>query len=152
MNLDGQSDIVALRQGGPGNGNLEVLIGDGVGGFDLLPATRVGSGAFELRVRELNGDGIPDVVTSAPNGMYVLLGNGDGSFQPAVFYVTEPGPFLNSIAVGDVDGDLDFDVALTNYDDSEVEFFLNNGTGISARLRSPTTVRLPDLSKSRWMI
>ena len=130
VNLDGHSDIVAMRQGGPGNGHLEILLGDGLGGFDILPATEVGFGAFELRVQDLSADGIPDVVTGATNGMYVLLGNGDGSFQPAEFYFTEPGPFPNSIAVGDVDADSDVDVAVTNYDDSEVEVFLNNGAGV----------------------
>jgi FG-GAP-like repeat len=35
---------------------------------------------------DLNGDGIPDLLLGASDGFYVMLSNGDGSFQPARLY------------------------------------------------------------------
>jgi hypothetical protein len=52
-------------------------------------------------VGDLNGDGKPDLVISGANGqMTVLLGNGDGSFQPPVSY-----PVAGPAAIGDINGD-----------------------------------------------
>ena len=42
----------------------------------------------------------------------VLLGNGDGTFKPAVAYPTGPNPF--SLAVGDFKGDGKLDLAVTS--------------------------------------
>src|SRR5206468_8369183 len=64
----------------------------------FLPPVNYGSGGFapvSLAVADLNGDGKPDLVAgnlSDGKGqerfLGVLLGNGDGSFRPAVPYDT----------------------------------------------------------------
>ena len=75
-------------------------------------------------VADVNGDGKPDLVV--PNGcsnggcsdsepIGVLLGNGDGVFQPALTYGsggTSSG--LGSVAIADVDGDGKPDMVVTN--------------------------------------
>ena len=43
----------------------------------------------------------------------VLLGNGDGSFQSAVNYDTDSYP--SSVAIGDLNGDGDPDLAVANW-------------------------------------
>jgi hypothetical protein len=57
----------------------------------------------------------------------VLLGNGDGTFQSAVDYGAGDEPC--SIAIGDLDGDDDVDLAVANSWSDTVSVFLGNGDG-----------------------
>jgi hypothetical protein len=57
----------------------------------------------------------------------VLLGNGDGSFQGAVNYGAGDGP--GSVAIGDLNGDDNLDLATANTWYSEVSVLLGNGDG-----------------------
>src|SRR5262249_48269205 len=51
-------------------------------------------------IADLNGDGKADLVaTYTDPGVSILLGNGDGTFGPAVNYATNYGP--QTVAVGD---------------------------------------------------
>ena len=57
----------------------------------------------------------------------VLLGNGDGSFQSAVNYGADDGP--SSVAIGDLNGDGDLDLAVANRWSANVSVLLGNGDG-----------------------
>lgn len=63
--------------------------------------------AYTPVVADINGDGYPDLVMGTEAGIQVLLGNGDGTFQPAALVVDSVNetqvPY--SIAVADVNGD-----------------------------------------------
>src|SRR5215831_815940 len=87
---------------------------------------------------DLNGDGITDFIT--PNStlnfqlVSVLLGNGDGSFQPVRNFAS--GGFGTVAAVvADFDGDSKQDVAVASK--SGVSVLLGNGTG---NLGAPKTI------------
>jgi len=136
VNNDGKLDILAgngcsIISGGSCSfeGAVGVLLGNGDGTF--RPAVNFGSGGyanFQLKVivADVNGDSKPDLLTlngcttsCSPNGpphgsVGVLLGNWDGTFQKAVTYTTT-GYFATSIAVGDLNGDHNLDIVLTNY-------------------------------------
>jgi hypothetical protein len=99
------------------------------------------TGANYLAVADLNGDGKMDiaVANACPprsefcGGDYdgyvgILLGNGDGTFQPAVVYDAE-GVSTDGIAVGDVNGDGIPDVVVSNADSDTVGVFIGNGDG-----------------------
>jgi hypothetical protein len=60
---------------------------------------------WNLVVRDVTGDGIPDIIaTTGSDGLYTLVGHGDGTFD-----VNGPDPSSGSrpsaVATGDVDRD-----------------------------------------------
>jgi hypothetical protein len=68
-----------------------------------------GSVAQAIAVADVNKDGKPDVIVAnqGPEGsdvVGVLLGNGDGTLQPAATY-TVKFPGANAVAIGDLNGD-----------------------------------------------
>jgi hypothetical protein len=71
------------------SGDVDVGLGHGDGTFGASTTYTV-SAASSLVVADVNGDGIPDIVTTGPGHfsqghvVSVLLGNGDGTFAPPV--------------------------------------------------------------------
>ena len=57
----------------------------------------------------------------------VLLNNGNGTFAAAVTYNVGTEPY--SVAVGDLNGDNNPDLAVANNSDNNVSVLLNNGNG-----------------------
>ena len=86
-----------------------------------------------LYVADFNGDGKLDLAALTQyNGVFIYLGNGDGTFQTAVGYSTvdpnHPNNYTASgMAVGDLNGDGKLDIAVTESNGMAV--LLNNGNG-----------------------
>jgi hypothetical protein len=128
FNGDGNLDLaVAL-------GNLAavaILLGNGDGTFQppRLVAT-AGSALYfplALTVGDFNHDGRLDIVTANNAvGASVLLGNGDGTFQPYRLLGSSQGP--SWITSGDFNGDGILDLAVTTGADT-VDISLGNGDG-----------------------
>jgi hypothetical protein len=83
---------------------------------------------------DLTGNGNQDIVVvnqgESPDfqsSVSVLLGNGDGSFQPAI--TTDVLPGADSVAVGDFHGDGHLDLVLANRVTDVVEVLRGNGDG-----------------------
>ena len=87
-----------------------------------------GSHPSSVAVGDFNGDGISDLVVANGNSgnVSVLLGDGDGTFEPPVNYAAGTGP--SSVAVGDFNGDRNADLAVAN-NDGTVSVLLGNGDG-----------------------
>jgi len=89
--------------------------------------------AYQPVVGDLNGDGIPDLVEVVNgSGVAVLLGNGDGTFQPASSIPIGAG--VTYLAMGDFNGDGKLDLAVslaaTGYPPlGSIEILLGNGDG-----------------------
>jgi hypothetical protein len=115
--------------------DVRVLLnqGDGAGTFDpfLTPPTAVGDRASPNEPGDFNRDGIVDfcVANINDNTISVLLGNGDGSFQPQQLITVGATP--RGVAVLDVDGDGDMDIVNANAGGlGNMSLLLNDGNGI----------------------
>ena len=133
FNRDGKLDLaVASSQ----DNNVSVLLGNGDGTFQPPVNYSAGSGPSSVAVGDFNGDGRLDLVvadqgtTNGDNKINVLLGNGDGTFQPAVSYNTGPNPTSVAVADFNADGKLDLVVATNgNISNNTVSILLGNGDG-----------------------
>jgi hypothetical protein len=81
-------------------------------------------------VGDFRGNGRLDLITTGNNQVSVLLGNGDGTFQPAVDYLAGYG--ARSVVVADFDGDGKLDVVTANNGEGTVSVLLGNGDGTFA--------------------
>jgi hypothetical protein len=95
LNGDGWPDLVVGSTDGAGQPNISVLLNNGNGTFQAAVGySSVGFDVTSVAVADVDGDGKPDLVvanqcsdTSCNNSsVAVLLGNGDGTFRPAVTY------------------------------------------------------------------
>jgi FG-GAP-like repeat len=96
-------------------------------GFD----ERHGTSSFpwgEIALGDFNEDGNLDlaVADSGSNAVSVLLGNGNGTFQPQVSVST--GSFPQGVVAGDFNRDGRIDLAVANLDDNTVSVLLQDGT------------------------
>ncbi len=131
FNGDGKLDLVV---GNVSDGTLTYFPGNGNGSFGTPQLLTVGGQPFALAVADLNRDGKLDLVvtigsfdTTQAQSIAVLLGNGDGSFQPAVAYATDATPM--GIVLADFNGDGLLDVAVACYGSNSVSVLLGNGNG-----------------------
>ncbi len=86
----------------------------------------------DVAVADFNGDGIPDmaIVDQSGQKVFVLLGNGDGTFTAASGSpVTVSGNTLVGIAAGDFNNDGNVDLAVTDWGSNKVYILLGNGNG-----------------------
>ncbi len=137
VNRDGKPDIVVADCGAnifcptSAPGSLSVLLGNGDGTFQTAASYKSGGiSTMSVAVADMNGDGKPDLLAAnwgSRNTVTVLLGNGDGTFQPAVSYGAVSAPM--SIAVADVDGDGKLDLLVANYGDDTVGVLPGTGDG-----------------------
>src|SRR5439155_9672381 len=80
---------------------------------------------------DLNGDGALDIIVCSGSGdpgtVSVLLGNGDGSFQPVDNHAVGSNP--RSLAIADVNRDGVLDVITADFGSGTVSVLLGNGDG-----------------------
>jgi hypothetical protein len=110
---------------------LSIYLGNGDGTFQSPSVSTYSADAFGgVAVGDYNKDGKLDlaiaVYLSTGYAVDILLGNGDGTFQPPVSYAAIVGD--SSVAAADFNGDGDLDLVLSG-GASQVAVFLGNGDG-----------------------
>jgi hypothetical protein len=101
-----------------------MLRNDGHASLAVSTIATVGSEPLGIAAADLDGDGFTDlaVTSSATNRLYVLGGNGQGSFTPRPALAT--GSFPVGVAIADLDRDGYSDVVVANQQENNVTVFL----------------------------
>ena len=156
VNGDGKPDVIVVNctSAACSEGGVGVLLGNGDG--TLQPVKTFDAGGFNteaVAVADIDGDGKADLIvancsvatdtcgTGTPGWVGVLLGNGDGTFQPAINY-SSGGGWVFSLVVADLNGDRKPDVVAGNYWPGSLGVLLNSSgkpgkatsTGLSSSL------------------
>ena len=137
FNNDGNLDVMVGDDGYKFASQGAVFLGDGHGDFKEQALFGQGTGDFggPVALGDFNGDGKLDVLylceVQGVAALWVLLGNGDGTFQGphSVLSLQNVG---GGVGVGDFNGDGRLDVAIgavsgTNF--PPIQIFLGNGDG-----------------------
>ena len=158
FNGDGAIDIAAADAA---SGRVIVFLGKGDGTFPSTKSILLGSGFIALSVvsGNLNQDNKPDLVATfqptdatQAGGLAVLLGKGDGTFQPPAM-ITLPGPVVFNptapLAVADFnkDGNLDVVTVVQGSGSNQLVLFLGDGDGtFQAPSSQPTITHPPSIA------
>ena len=131
LNSDGKIDLAVA---GANSQVVSVLLGNGDGTFAAKKDSPTGAAASSIAVADFNHDGILDVLTNqcdatcqvgAAGNVLLLLGNGDGTFQPPTLYPV--GKVPDAVVAADFNRDGFPDVAVADYFSGTADVLLNTG-------------------------
>jgi Flp pilus assembly secretin CpaC len=153
FNKDGHPDIAVANQT---DGTISILEGNGDGTFTIpttscaptprsfpsciqLPSVMAGTTTMPaapsaIVTGDFDGDGNTDIAVTDKNNkrVLILLGNGDGTFQAPVAYMTGSNPV--ALVAQDFDGDGHPDLAVVNQGDNTVSILLGTIVNTTQRV------------------
>ena len=111
LTADGKLDLVALGD----SGHFSVWGGGGDGTFALLHDYTFSGYSRDLRVGDLDGDGLTDVMIASFGGIQLFLGQGSGAFSGPQTVASGAEPMAAALGDWNGDGRLDLAVGCNNY-------------------------------------
>jgi hypothetical protein len=127
--FDGDLDL-DLAVGGGCDEGLAILLNAGNGTFTAATTYASDGSPRSVAVGDLDGDLDLDLVVAhyycSSNYVSAVLNNGDGTFGAHVIYDVGVSPGYSSIVLGDLDGDLDLDLAAASRGIDAVSILLND--------------------------
>jgi hypothetical protein len=127
FNGDGRTDLVVTSGVSE---NYSVLLGLGDGTFREFTGQNLAGSPIAVATADFNGDGRTDLAIASSRAIWVLFGNGDGTFQNPIAILTGSG--FTTLAVGDLTGTGTPDLAVAGEDSTgagSVAILLNRGDG-----------------------
>ncbi len=147
FNHDGNLDLAVLnsdvKKSGSPNGSVTILLGNGDGTFTQAPGSPIAKPSLydsptNIAIGDFDGDGTLDlaIADGGPGSIWILLGNGDGTFRNTAVDPISTQMFYNGgIAAGDFNGDGKLDLVVTGVgsayagDLHAMNVLLGNGDG-----------------------
>jgi len=133
LNGDGKDDIVTVQE----LSNMVTVFlnhGDGIFTADGSAQYLAGANPQHVVVADINGDGKLDIVTQGgncfqgnPSVVNLLLGNGDGTFQPPLETQLPPNECGSSLGLTKVNS-AKWDLAVATFQNN-IRLLMNNGAG-----------------------
>jgi hypothetical protein len=146
FNGDGKLDLLLAGPALLGEARtLWIMLGNGDGTFqapkEILSLDHTTDCGFTIsltvQLSDFNNDGKLDIAFCDSEGIGIMLGNGDGTFQQPIYYVIDTTGFSGAgdftFAVGDINSDGKQDLIVSEYQSSQtphqLAIFLGNGDG-----------------------
>jgi hypothetical protein len=128
FNRDGLQDLAVVDYY---SGNVAVLLGNGDGTYAPAVIYAAEFNALTVTVGDLSGDGLADLAVAnwnqnQGNTVSVLVGNGDGTFQPKQNVVVGRG--VAAAVMGDFNDDAATDLVVPSFNGNFVSVLLNTTT------------------------
>jgi hypothetical protein len=140
FNGDSRPDLAVSNYGG----SVTILLRKPGGGFAPAPAAAAGLLARNVATADFNGDGRADLAVTNLGGanVTVLLGKGDGSFEPELGAPLAVGTQPAGIIAADVNLDGRPDLAVANFGAETVSLLMRQpGGGIAPAVAVPSGAR-----------
>jgi N-acetylneuraminic acid mutarotase len=141
VNGDGKLDLIGVNSFGS---SVDVVLGRGDGTLGTLNTYVFGSEPQSVAVADFNLDGKPDIAATAGTAS-LLLGNGDGTFQPQGVLAKGIVTYATYIVAADFNGDGKPDLAFLN--SPSLIVLLGNGDG-TFQYSPSLTISLPPYSST----
>jgi hypothetical protein len=132
LNEDGYTDLATINEV---SADIRVTLNraNGSGLFQpFLAAQPIGVESSPNEAADFDNDGHADlgIAATTSNGVWVMLGAGDGTFSSTQEIPLVPGAEPHGIAALDVDGDADIDLVCVEHGFSDLAMMINNGSGV----------------------